>query len=115
MRPSSRIAVLPAVVLTSAAAAAPAISAAAARTGFFRPGFVDCHGAPIELAAVEGGNRPLTSGIIGHLDEGEALRPSGVTIRDHINAIHRSVLFEQSAKRIFGGAVAEVSYKDVFH
>jgi hypothetical protein len=97
----------------------PAFAAAAAATTesavFLRAGFVDVECAAVQLNAVQFGDRAITFRIVAHFHEAEATRLAGVTVFYQADAIHRPISFKQAANPIFGGAEAEVAYKNILH
>ena len=102
---------LPALLATTAPAAAVAPSAAETAAIFLRARFIDGKVAAVQFLAIQGADGALRFGIAGHLDESESLGPAGVTVGNDADALNGSVLFEQRTNRVFGGPKAEVSYK----
>src|SRR5215831_1012139 len=90
-------------VPASAVASAPP---AAAGLG---TGFVDGQRAAAVLLPRERRDRITRLGVIAELDESKALRPSGVSVRDHRHGLHVAVLGEKVAKILLAGAIGKVT------
>jgi hypothetical protein len=67
------------------------------------------------LAAVQSGDRPISLGIVGHLDEPKAPGLSRVAIRHYADPLNGSMSFKQGAETVFRGPKTEVSNKYILH
>jgi hypothetical protein len=103
------------VAPTTAATEPSAASTAAATRFFFGARFVDFHGAPAEIAAVECGDGFGCRCGIGHFYECESARTSGVAIGDDADALDCAMRLEKSTQFRFSGAVRDVAYKQILH
>lgn len=81
-----------AAAATATATEAATAAAAACRTGLARACLVDDDLATLEVVAVERGDGRVPLGVIGHLDEAEALRASRLAIEDHGGSLDLAVL-----------------------
>src|SRR5262245_33746547 len=97
---------------TTAAVAATSTAAAAAAAAAFRlgPCFVDRQRTPLDLRAVQRGDRRLCFCVTAHLHKAESLGPACVAVDDHLDGLHRAVLLEQLLQRTVGDAVGKVSH-----
>jgi len=111
-RDCSRL-VLPAVVVAAAIAA----TAAAAAETTLRLGarFVDRQRTAVQFASVQIIDRTLRFVGSAHFNKSKALGLTGFAIGDDADPFHRSELLKERAHRIFGGAVAQISNKNVNH
>src|SRR5581483_5165106 len=87
---------------TAATAAKAALSA--------RPRLVDVDRPTVELGAVEALDG-LVAGVRVHLDEGEAARATGLTIRDDGSRLDRANLRKQIGQLIFCRRVRQIPYE----
>lgn len=85
-----------AVSAAAATAAAAAATATAAFAGGHGPGFINGQRTAVKFLAIELADRFIAA--ILHLDKAEALRPSGLAVRDDANSLNRASLGEKFAK-----------------
>jgi hypothetical protein len=91
------------------------LPAGAARltTRFTRLGFVDRESTACELFAVE----PLDGGFgrlaLGHLDKPKAFGAARVTVSNHIDLVHGTILLEELAEVMICCTKRKVPYKDI--
>jgi hypothetical protein len=87
--------------------------AAGLTTRFTRLGFVDREGTAFELFAVE----PLNGGFgrlaLGHLDKSKTFGAAGVTVGNHIDLVHNSILLKELAEVMIRCTKRKVPYKDI--
>jgi hypothetical protein len=105
-------------ILPAVFAAVAAVSAAAAATEsavLFGTRFVDFELPSVEITAVQGLDRPVGFGPVGHFDEAEPPGAAGVAVRDDANAFDGPVLRKQRPDRVFGGPEGQISYKNILH
>jgi hypothetical protein len=116
---ASRAAAVAAVVIFTAAITAAAAATWAARTaaaGFrFRTGFVNFQVAAADIFAIQRRDRFGSFGIIGHFDEAETTRASGLAIGSDVHASELAERFEERAQIVRGGLKAHIADKEVFH
>jgi len=97
-----------ATVLTGLPAGAAELTAR-----FTRLGFVDREGTAFELFAVE----PLDGGFgryaVGHFDKPEAFGAPGVTVGNHIDLVHSTILLKELAEVMICCTKRKVAYKDI--
>ena len=82
-------------------------------TRFTRLGFVDREGTAFELFAIE----PLDGGFgrlaLGHFDKPKAFGAARVTVGNHIDLIHSTILLKELAKVMIRRTKRKVAYKDI--
>jgi hypothetical protein len=107
------------VIFAATAAAITAAATWAARTaaaGFrFRASFVNFQITSADIFAVEGGDSFGCFGIVGHFDETETARASGLAIGGDVYAGELAEGLEESAEIFRGGLKAHIPDKEVFH
>jgi hypothetical protein len=112
---------LPAVASTApsiaafAAAVAPKTTAATTASLRFRPSFINIDGAAAHLASVERGDCFLAVFVVGHFNETEAPRTSGIAVHHDADAIHWPIGFEGLPEFVLICVETEIADKDVFH
>lgn len=94
----------------AAVSATSAASALALGTSFI---YVQC--AAFEVGAIQAGNSPVGFLGVAHFDKREAAGTAGITIRDQIDTINRSIALEHGANRRLSGGKIEIAYKDILH
>jgi hypothetical protein len=103
---------------TTLSAAAPAATARAARSaaGFrFRASFVYLQIAATDVFAVESCNGFGCFGVIGHFDETETARASGLAIGGDVDAGELAEGLEERAEIVRGGLKAHIANKEILH
>ena len=78
------------------------------RTSFALLSLVDLLGAAAELFAIEGLHGLQGSGVV-HFHEAEAAEATGLTVIDELHGVNFTVLGENVAEIIFGGAESDVT------
>src|SRR5712671_7741539 len=96
--------------ITSTAAPSPASAAFG-----FRPRFVDVQGAPTGLGTVERGDRLISILVAGHFHEAKAAGAPGIAVRHDTDTVDLPICLEHLAKLVFGGAEAQIAYKNILH
>jgi len=91
------------------------LPAGAARlpTWFAGLGFVDREGTAFELFAVEPLNGGFGGCTIGHLDKPKAFGAARVTVGNHIDLVHNSILLKELAEVMIRRIKRKVPYKDI--
>src|SRR5579883_1025250 len=104
----ARVAASPAGIATAEPAPlGTAEPAAAARR--LRTSFVHIHGAAAKLSAIQSVNGVLSGGGIAHLDESEAARLTGFTVRHNVDAVNGAVLLKRGLDIGGSGLIAQIS------
>jgi hypothetical protein len=104
-------AILSAFATLSTISSAITAATGAGRPLFARPGFIDSHGATINLLAVETLNGRL-GGFLGiHGDKPEAARAAAEFVHDHVHFDDVAVGSEQILQLILGCVEGKISHK----
>jgi hypothetical protein len=82
-------------------------------TRFTRFGFVDREGTAFELFAIEPLNGGFGGCTIGHLDKAKAFGAPGVTVGNHIDRVHNSILLKELAEVMIRRTKRKVPYTDI--
>jgi hypothetical protein len=90
-------------------------AATAAWTVGLGTGLVDIQRAPIQVAAIDRGNRLLGFCIVSHLYKPKASGLPGVTIGTDVDTVYGSVSFKQGSDGCFRHPKTEVAYENVLH
>ena len=91
------------------------VAAAASATVLAGLGFVHLEAATLVILAVQGTDGSSAFIFVGHFDEAEATWPSGFTIGDEIDFVHRAVSREEFANIAFLGVEGEIADIDIEH
>jgi hypothetical protein len=112
-------AVAAAITATAATISAAAATTWAARTtaaGFgFRAGFIYFQIAAADVFAVESCDSFGSFGVVGHLDETETARATGLAIGGDVHAGELAEGLEERAKIVRGGLKAHIADKEILH
>jgi hypothetical protein len=82
-------------------------------TRLTRLGFVDREGPACELRAIESLNSGFSRLALGHLDKPKAFRAARVTVGNHIDLVHGTILLEELAEVMIRCTKRKVAYKDI--
>ena len=92
-----------------AGAISTAVATAAAAGPFFaRAGLIDRQGAALPIFAIQSQDRGLGPFFGIHSSEREAARPSGDSIHDDIDLVHRAVYGKHGAQVVLGGIKGKI-------
>jgi hypothetical protein len=75
--------------------------------------FVDREGTAFELFAVEPLHGRFGGSHVGHLDKSKAFGATRVTVGNHIDLVHNSILLKELAEVMICCAKRKVPYKDI--
>jgi hypothetical protein len=109
---------LPAVALaaaTFAAAIAAKTTTPTTTTLGFGACFIDIDAAAADLASVQARDCFLAVFVVGHFNESEAPRTSGIAVHHDADAIHWPVCFEGLPEFVLIRVEAEIADKNIFH
>src|SRR5262249_50463985 len=88
---------------------ASAVASASSTAAGLGTGLVDGQRAAAVLLPGERRDRIPRLGVVAELDESKALRPTGVSVRDHRHGLHVAVLREKVAKILLAGVIGKVT------
>src|SRR5579863_1133495 len=100
---------------TTAAKAPSAASTASSRTISLRLCFVHGQGAAAHVRSVESSNGLLRFSRVGHFDEREAARTSGITVGHHGDLFHLTVGLENTTQIGLGRTVRQIANIEILH
>src|SRR4029434_4818955 len=80
---------------------------------FTRLGLIHREGPPLNLLALEIGNRRSGGGAIGHLDKAKALRSNRIAVRNNTDLVHRAIRLEELADVMISGTEGKIADKDI--
>jgi hypothetical protein len=80
---------------------------------FARLGLIHREAPPINLVALERGNRRSGRGGIGHLDKAKAFGATGIAVRNHPDLIYRAIRLEELAKVMISRTEGKIADKDI--
>src|SRR5262245_28819248 len=82
-------------------------------TRFTRLGFVDRQGTTFELRAIESLNSGFGRRAVGHLDKSKAFGAARVTVGNHIDLVHSTILLKELAEAMIRRTIRKVPNKDI--
>src|SRR6516225_77273 len=106
---------LPAGLPPLTPAALGAARESTAPTFSLRTRLVHVERATFQVGAIQGRYCPIRLGRFRHLDESEAARTAGVSVRNQVDTLHFSVRLEKCSHRRLGCGKIQIAYEDVFH
>jgi hypothetical protein len=111
------IAPTPTATGTPAPAGTSAASATRAATAALRlgAGFIDVQRAPAQFFSIQGGNGFLGLGRVGHFDERESSRTSGLTVSHYADLLDLAMGLEQRSQLCFRCTVGDVADEQFLH
>src|SRR5215217_988980 len=80
---------------------------------FARLCLIHREGSPLNLLALELGNRRSGGAAIGHLDKAKAFGATGITVRNHPDLVHRAIRLEELAEIMISCTEGKIADKDI--
>src|SRR5439155_15381157 len=111
----ARLPGMAAEIVATTTAAARALAAWAAAALSLGLGFVDVQCTAAQFLAIEGCDCFLGFSGVGHLDESESARTSGITIGDYANLLDSAVGGKQCPQLCFSCTVRDVANEQFLH